>query len=253
MVSKVRAPLLKMASTWNLFKKIGQKKVDDFRQSSGKSFSDKIDKDLPLGLRFNCLIEFPEVDFILAGADLLIKYPGSSCSVVSYGKFPVGDSMLHRFYLDTSEGPYMLQIVADSKKIIEECKLFMPYDEIYPDDWGFWLAEQDGYIGLSIFDTKSSVRFFRVWENPEATRIVESNTDGATIDRIPPVRFVETIYLDPFGEKTETVTYETMLYGRHVNESVDEYLMISAVDESDGASVQIMVGLELASPSIKVI
>jgi hypothetical protein len=67
------------------------------------------------------------------------------------------------------------------------------------------------------------------------------------------VRFVETIYLDPFGEKTETVTYETMLYGRHVNESVDEYLMISAVDESDGASVQIMVGLELASPSIKVI
>ena len=242
-----------MVSTWNMFKKIGQKKVDDYRQSSGKSFSDRIDRDLPLGLRFNCLVEFPEVDFILAGSDLLTKYPGSGCSVVSYGNFPVGDSMLHRFYLDASAGPYMLQIVADSKKVIEECKLFMPFDEIYPDDWGFWMAEQDGYIGLNIFDTRTAVRFFRIWENPEATRIVERDETGATIDRIPPVRFVETIYLDAFGEKKETVTYDTMLYGRHVNENVDEYLMISAVEESDGASVQIMVGVELASPSIKVI
>jgi hypothetical protein len=137
--------------------------------------------------------------------------------------------------------------------VIEECKLFMPYDEIYPEDWGFWLAEQDGYIGLNIFDTKNSVRFFRVWENPEATRIVESDGAGAQIDRIPPVRFVETLYLDPFGEKTETLNYESMLYGRNVSENVDEYLMLSAVDESDGASVQIMVGIELAAPSIKVI
>ncbi|MCX5874216.1 MAG: DUF2491 family protein [Deltaproteobacteria bacterium] len=242
-----------MGSTWSIFKKIGQKKVDDYRESFGKSFSDRIDRDLPLGLRFNCLVEVPEVDFILAGADLLTKYPGTGCSVVSYGKFPVGDSMLHRFYLDSSAGPYMLQVVADSKKVIEECKLFMPYDEIYPEDWGFWLAEQDGYIGLNVFDTKNSVRFFRVWENPEATRIVESDGAGTQIDRIPPVRFVETLYIDPFGEKTETLNYESMLYGRNVSENVDEYLMISAVDESDGASVQIMVGVELAAPSIKVI
>ena len=213
--------------------------------STGQRSSGRIDSDLPLGLRLNCTVAIPDVDFILAGNDLLTRYPGPDCSVVSYGMFPVGESMLHRFYLVSSEGPYMLQIVADSKNVIEECKLFMPFDEIFPGDWGFWLAEQDGYIGLSIFDTKSSVRFFRVWANPDATRIVESNASGVTVDRIPPVRFVETIYLDPFGAKTETVTYETMLYGRHVTASVDEYLMISAVDESDGASVQIMVGLEL--------
>ena len=53
----------------------------------------------------------------------------------------------------------MLQILADDKKMI---KLFIPYDEIYPNDWGFWLAEQDGYNGLSIFNTKNSVRFIRV-------------------------------------------------------------------------------------------
>ncbi len=245
-----------MASTWNIFKKIGQRKIDEYKESFGKSFSDRLDKDLPLGLRFNCLVETPEVDFILAGSDLLIKYPGSGCSVVSFGKFAVGDSMAYRFYLDSSAGPYMLQIVADSKKVIEECKLFMPYDEVLPsgpDDWGFWLSEEDGYIGLSVFDTKTSVRYFRVWENPDAVRVLEQGSSEAQIDRIPPERFIEKIYLDPYGESTETITYDTMLYGRKVTENVDEYLMVSAVDESDGASVQLMVGIELAPTSIKVI
>ncbi len=245
-----------MSSTWNIFKKIGQKKVNEYKENIGKSFSERIDVDLPLGLRFNCLVEAPEVDFILAGSDLLTKYPGSSCSVVSIGKFIVGDSMVYRFYLDSSAGPYLLQVAVDSKKIIEECKLFMPYDEIYPanpDDWAFWLAEEDGYIGLSVFDTKNSIRFFRVWEDQGSVRIVEQDPSGASIDRIPPVRFIEKIYLDPYGEKTETVTYDAMLYGRQVTENVDEFLMISAVDQSDGASVQIMVGVELAPTSLKVI
>ncbi len=44
-----------------------------------------------------------------------------------------------------------------------------------------------------------------------------------------------------------------MLYGRNVSEKVDEYLLISAVDEPDDVSVQIMVGIELAASSIKVI
>jgi len=44
-----------------------------------------------------------------------------------------------------------------------------------------------------------------------------------------------------------------MLYGRNVSEKVDEYLLISAVDEPDGASVQMTVGIELAASSIKVI
>ncbi len=245
-----------MATTWNIFKKIGQRKVDEYKESFGKGFSDRLDADLPLGLRFNCLVELPEVDFILAGSDLLIKYPGSDCSVASLGKFAVGDSMAYRLYLDSSAGPYMLQIVADSKKVVEECKLFMPYDEVFPsgdDDWAFWLAEEDGYIGLNIFDTKTSVRFFRVWENSDDVRVLEKDASGARLDRIPPERFIEKIYLDPYGERTETITYDAMLYGRQVTENVDEYLMVSAVDQSDGASVQIMVGVELAPASIKVI
>ena len=117
----------------------------------------------------------------------------------------------------------MLQIVTDMKKIVEECKLFMPYDEVYPEDWDFWLSEKDGYIGLDIFQTKDQTQYFRVWENDDAKRVVEQDQKGNQITRIPPVQLTEKLYLDPYGEETEMVKYElTMLYGRHVNDKVDE-------------------------------
>ena len=240
-------------STWGLFKRIALKKVDDLKDSLHKTGMERIDKDLPLGLRFNAIVEIPEVDFILGGSDLKIKHPGASNSVVSYGAFPIGDSSVHRFYLESSDTIYMLQIVLDMKKIVEECKLFMPYDVVYPEDWGFWLSDKDGYIGLSVFETKDHTQYFRVWENDDAAQVVEEDKDGSRLTRVPTVQFIEKVYLDPYGEVTESIKYDSMLYGRHVNDKVDEYLLLSAVDEKDGASVQIMVGVELQVKSIKVI
>jgi hypothetical protein len=242
-----------MSGTWSLFKRIGLKKVDELKDSLQKARMERVDTDLPLGLRFNAIVEVPEVDFILGGDDLKVKHPGTSNAVLSYGAFPVGDSNVHRFYLESSDIIYMLQIVTDMKNIVEECKLFMPYDEVYPEDWDFWLSDKDGYIGLDIFQTKDQTQYFRVWENDDAKRVVEQDQKGNQITRIPPVQLTEKLYLDPYGEQTEMVKYDSMLYGRHVNDKVDEYLLLSAVNEKDGASVQIMVGIELQHKSIKVI
>ncbi len=202
------------------------------------------------------MVEISEVDFILGGNDLKLTHPGTSNSILSYGTFPVGDSIVHRFYLDAPAQPYMLQVAVDAKKMVEECKLFMPYDEVYPqnsEDWAFWLADSDGYIGLSVFQVKDGTQYARVWENDGAETVVQEDESGNRITRIPPVQFEETIYLDPYGKETETVKYESMLYGRHVNDNLDEYILLSAVDEQDGASIQIMVGIELAPASMKVI
>jgi hypothetical protein len=242
-----------MPGAWNLLKRIGLKKVDEVKESYQKMGAERIDKNLPLGIRINGIVEIPEVDFILGGNDLKIKYPGSSNIVSSYGYFPVGDSKVHRFYLDAGETIYLLQVVLDRQQAIEECKLFMPYDELFPDDWDFWLAERDGYIGYEIFQTKDGVQYFRVWGSDEEPTVVAQDEQGNQITRISPFEFIETIHTNPYGDQTETVKYDSMMYGRHVNENVDEYLIVSAVNERDGASVQIMVGIELQSASIKVI
>jgi hypothetical protein len=241
-----------MPRAWSLFKRIGLKKYEGVTESIQSIGQKRVDMDLPLGLRFSGIVGFSEVDFILGGDELKIKYPGEDTIVVSYGKFLVGESMVRRFYLDASGRIYVLQVVTDSKNIIEELKLFMPFDEIFPSDWGFWLSEKDGYIGLSVFQTKDGAQYFRVWGSDDDGTVVEEGPDGK-ITRVPPLKFSETLYLDPFGGESDTVNYESMLYGRHVNDTVDEYLIVSAVEEKNGASVQIMVGMELAPTSIKVI
>ncbi|MEI7448122.1 MAG: DUF2491 family protein [Desulfomonile sp.] len=242
-----------MSGAWSLLKRIGLNKADQFKDSFQKNRTERVDKDLPLGIRFNGIVEVPEVDFILAENDLKIRCPRTGEVVLSYGNFPLGRSNVHRFYMESEDRIYMLQLVNDAKQLIEECKLFMLYDEIYPEDWGFWLSEKDGYIGLGMFQTKEGTQYFRVWENEDAESVVEEDDKGNKLTRIPPVQFIETVYLDPYGEQTETVKYDSMLYGRHVNENVDEYLLVSAVNEKQGASVQIMVGIQLEPASLKII
>jgi hypothetical protein len=242
-----------MAGAWTILRRMGEKKVGELKDTFQKYGSEKIGKDFPLGLRFNCIVEIPEVDFILAGKDLKIQHPGTSLIVRSYGTFAVSNSKVHRFYFEWSSRVYMLQVVADSNQVVEECKFFMSFDEVYPEDWDFWLAERDGYIGLSIFQTKDGVQYDRVWQDSEAEIHLDQDASGNGLTRIRPVQFLETVYSDPYGEVTETVKCDSMLYGRNVNENVDEYLLLSAVNEREGASIQIMVGLELEPASIKVI
>jgi len=242
-----------MSGVWDIVKRMGLKKYGDVKDAYRKIGASRIDENLPLGLRLNGMVEISSVDFILGGENLKIRPPASAEVIVSYGRFLIGDVVVHRFYFSSNETPYMLQVAADPGGIIEECKLFMAWDEIYPQDWDFWLSEKDGYIGLSIFQLKDQTQYFRVWENNEREEALDQHGDGGTITHIPPVQFLETLYYDPYGERTETVTYDAMLYGRHLDQEVDEYLLVAAMNEKDGASVQVMVGMELSPASLKII
>jgi len=243
-----------MASTFDILRHLGQKKYEDLKGAYKRIGAKRIDENLPLGLRVNGMIEVDEVDFILGGPDLKVKQPKSSEIILSYGRFVIGSSTVHRCYFSSGDIPYMLQIVVDGQQgALEECKLFMAHDEIYPQDWDFWLSEKDGYIGLSVFQIKDGTLYWRVWENDDAQVVVQQDSQGEPITHIPPVQFIETMYYDAYGERTETLKHDAMLYGRHVNQEVDEYLLISAVNERDGASVQIWLGLELSPSALKII
>jgi hypothetical protein len=242
-----------MASTWVLFREIAKKNL-----TWGSSTVEKprIDRDLPLGLRIGSLVSIMSVDAILAGDQLKIKMPTQDLMVVAYGKFDVNPFKGHRFYLSADSGElFTLQVVTNTKGEIDDCKLFSLHDEIITNDWDFWLNERDGYIGYSVFQLKpedGGVTYFRAWDNELEQVVIEQNEEG-NITRIPPVELTETIYGDPFAGEVRKVKLTSMLYGRDVTDSVQEYMMVSVAEDKDGASIQIIIGLPLEPTSIKVL
>ncbi|MGO9567154.1 MAG: DUF2491 family protein [Desulfomonilaceae bacterium] len=244
-----------MGSTLQLLKKMAAKKAEDLRGAfSGGKKGEGIGKDLPLHLRISAFVEISEVDFLLGSDDIKVRRPEGRGVVAAYGVAKVFRSTVHRFYLDFQDDQdYLLQIVVGENQDIEECKFFWSADTVYPDDWDFWLNENTGYIGYSVFDTPDKTRYSRVWENPGAEKVVEEGEGRERITRVPPVDFSETLYFDSDGEKTEMVKHSAMLYGRHANDKVDEYLLVGLDEYADTAFVHLLIGLELNPSSLDVI
>lgn len=239
-----------MANTWALFREIAKKKLT-WRSSTVEK--PRIDRDLPLGLRIGSMVNILSVDSILAGDQLKIKMPTQDLAVIAYGKFSLPPFTGHRFYLSADSGElFTLQVVLNAKGEIDDCKLFSLHDEITTNDWDFWLNEREGYIGYSLFDLKDGTRYFRAWEN-DTEEVVVNQNETDTITHIPPVEFSETVYGDPFGDDIQKVTHMSMLYGRDVTDTVQEYMMASVAEDNDGATIQILLGLPLEPASVKVL
>jgi hypothetical protein len=165
----------------------------------------------------------------------------------------LGDKVFHRFYLESSKGMHVLETLSDKHKEVQTCKLFAPLDEVYPEDWDFWLSPRDGYIGYSEFQIKDGTSYFRVWDDPERSVVIGEDDQGNKITRVPPIEFLETVNLDEYGKEREMVRHTGMLYSRRISPDLNEFVLVSAVDTEDGASVQIMAGIPLEPMSIKVI
>ena len=178
-----------MGSTLQLLKKMASKKAGELRDAfSGDRQGEGIGKNLPLNLRMNALVEISEVDFLLGNADIKIQHPTGRGAVAAYGVAKIFRSTVHRFYLDFQDDQdYLLQIVVGENQDIEECKLFWSADTVYPDDWDFWLNENTGYVGYSVFDTSDKTRYYRIWENPGAEKAVEEGEGGETNNRACPL------------------------------------------------------------------
>ena len=191
----------------------------------------------PLGLALGRAVSLEEAPFILVGDAIQISHPGDPCQVIGHGTVEAGGVTAHRFYLAGPGGKLagMLQVVPDA-----ECRFFRPFDEVYPaseDEWGFWLADADGYIGYPLFETKLGL-FQRLW-NPGRSRV-------------PPLALVETVTKTDGGRSTAELS--SMLYGRQVTTpggSANEYLLVSAVRAGDGTAwVDLMLGIDLLPSSV---
>ena len=191
----------------------------------------------PLGLGLGRAVELAEAPFILIDGAIPIAHPGGQCLVIGHGILEAGGVTGHRYYLSAPGGRLagMLQVVEN-----EECRFFRPFDEVYPAseaEWGFWLDDEDGYIGYPTFETKGGL-YQRLW-NPGRTRIA-------------PLDLVEIV--DRADGGRSRAEHSAALYGRPVvtpGGEVTEYLLVSAVRTGDGTAwVDLMLGIDLLPSSV---
>ena len=125
---------------FRILKKIAGKQWDNLTSGRPDPAS-TADRDLPLGLRLNGLVDVDETDFILAGQELLTRHPGERLIVRAIGRAELwGAIRLYRFYLQRAESEAMLQVACDRQGQVEEIHLFRTFDEVYPASADDWLA-----------------------------------------------------------------------------------------------------------------
>lgn len=236
--------------SWHILRAIASKKAGEAKGFfKKKKQAEPIDRKLPFDIHLGSSIEFDQSPYIVYGDKLKLSSPGETCIVTALGKIELDASRVYRFYLydsENEENTSMLQIVVDEDNSeIEECRLFKTEDEIFPEDqneWGFWLDEEEGYIGWHSFQDKTENIYQRIWGEEDA-------------EREEPVSFSETVFLDKYGENVSTIDNTAMLYGRWIDEENEmaELILISAEESGDdSALVEIYAGIDILPGSFKI-
>ncbi len=222
--------------------KILQKKG---RQAAGRikevfSGGPEKEPDYPLGLHMNAVLRFDPTDFILSAKSFKIDFPAGDISVAAIGEFICLGVPFHRFYLkDLKDAQWVLQVAGEERNF--EVVVFQTIDEVYPDDWDFWLNDRTGLIGYKDFHTPDQVEYSRVFRNPGP-------------DYLEPVEFRESIRS---GGQELFVSHAMMLYSREVSAAVGEkmmeYLLVSKEEDEEGVLVDIMAGVPVNPMSLTVL
>ncbi len=244
---------MSIRSSFNLAMKVAELKAgevaDKFRERPAGT-----DRTRPYGMVLGGMLAFEETPFILMGSKgLQVTRPEGQLLVQAHGSFSIQGERIHRFYL--SDGKSFLQAASDAqgREVPGELRLFQQYDEIHPateEEWDFWLAEEDGYIGYPLFQTADE-RFVysRLWSPGEY--------------RVDPVQFTEQVRGDSQSGQTVTESHQAMLYARYAPEpaegeppsveAVTELMLVSAVESPGEAWVEIHVGLDLDPTYLRVL
>ena len=194
----------------------------------------------PLGLHTNAVLRFDPTDFILSAQNFKVDFPEGDISVKAIGEFTCLGVTFYRFYVeDLQEDQWVLQVGGTEKEL--EVVLFQTLDEVYPDDWDFWLNERTGLIGYKDFHTPDRMEYYRVFQNPGP-------------DYVKPVKFRESVRSD--GREL-FITHAMMLYSRGISTAaageMTEYLLVSKEEDEEGVMVHIMAGIPVGPASLTVL
>lgn len=224
--------------TGRLLKKIFQKKKD----SLFKKEVPRNDVDLPLGLRHGALVRIDPSLAILTRDQSQVKLPSEELYVQGHSKMDIAGVDGFRFYLQQKDKPAS---ETDKTSIIQyfssgstsDLIYFQLLDEIYPSDdeeWEEWLGD-DGHIGSQFFtiteDDGQEFEYTRCWDDSDRW--------------VRPEIVVEDLYPAPYNDDKVIIEHQMMLYNRPLPEDLTEYLLLSASQTEDEASVSLLHGIKI--------
>ena len=164
--------------------------------------------------------------------------PSGLVTVMGVGVQQQGAATLHRLYLGEDR---FFQLHLDTLGHPDECRYFTKVDEVNPaspEEWDFWLADEDGSIGLPEFQTKDGKLYSRVW------------APGST--RIPPITCTEQLETE---RGRFAVKHEAMLYaappGLAPPAPAQEYILVSADSEGESGAIDIYAGIDVNPASLQ--
>jgi len=137
----------------------------------------------------------------------------------------------------------VLTVAGVEDQHVEELTLFVPYQSYYPDSdgaWAQWTAN-GGKLGAPTFRLDDGTEYARVWFDADP-------------GYAEPVEFTESVYEDPDSDESSDVFHKVMLYGRNLEkEKKNEYLLVSIESYDGQQTVELMVGVDLETSTLKVI
>jgi len=197
----------------------------------------------PSLFRVGMTITLDPTPFLLAGGTTKVTPPSGAgsdtlVSVEAVATLKDGDVTLHRLYLQGGQGFFQLHLGPDGSP--DECRWFSALDEVHPADaeeWGFWLDDREGMIGYPQFQTKDGKLYDRRWSRGDT--------------RVQPLAFEETL-TDHRGSRTRRVT--AMLYSAPTGAAdpapETEYILVSAIEDTGQAWVDIRAGIDINPASL---
>ena len=245
----------------------------------------KVDENLPLGLRIGGMVEFCKIKPKILANEFTLNcdeeqasdyeylsmqgnFPDSMRQVIAFSKRHEDGFYYYKIYLSDEAG--FLEIITENNEIIEDgIKFFSLSEEIIPEsleEMDHWVPspdpsekeEQIWWIGNQFFQlTGQELDEDGIWTDYGYSRFW---SPGEQI--IDPIVIPEKIFIDSFGENSQNVTHECMMYGRrsanYVGEedipdnAAVEWAYVTAISVDEAKSVEVFVGYNLTKTDLTI-
>ena len=198
----------------------------------------------PLGLRIGAVVDIDTLPLRMHADDLYVELPEETILIVSQGFVDLGDdTYVNRYYSENETMIQVLTVKGVEDRHIEEVTLYVPHESIYPGsqgDWAQWTGK-NGKMGAPTYQFSDGTEYERIWFD-------------TTPGHADPVVFTEEVYEEGEAEEASIVVQEVMLFGRNLEDGKkNEYLLITVESYEGEKTVELMVGVDLDLPTVKVI